>query len=45
MLEEGVITSAVLDRLVLYSRALNIRGESYRSSRNANRDHPRDESG
>ncbi len=45
MLGEGVITSAVLDRLVLHSRALNIRGESFRSRRNVDRDYPRDESG
>ena len=45
MLGEGVITSAVLDRLVLRSRALNIRGESCRPRRNANRDYPHDESG
>ncbi len=45
MLGEGVITSAVLDRLVLHSRALNIRGKCYRSMRNVNRDYPRDESG
>ena len=45
MLGEGVITSAVLDRLVLHSRALNIRGESYRSRRNGNGDYHRDDSG
>ena len=45
LLGDSVIASAVLDRLQHDSHVLNIRGESYRSSRNVNRDYPRDESG